>query len=440
MPNREVRTGNRAMGILSVLIALTVLAALGLVCAIVIRDRAVPTDAAVQPSDGAFVEADATPDADIVLKAESYVEPVVIRVTPVPGLTATPEPTPTVKPTLDASDPYARLRPMPQGENLLPVFSKAFTDTPVIAITLDECSGAAITGQFLDLAEECGARLTLFPTGENIMKEGMADVLRRCVFQLGFEVENRGYSTIARLYKCIDPMLVQEVWKQSVALNFVLGVKYEPHFFRVYGGVGEYDARTHAYLKQQGYLGIAHWTYSSAQFTRKTAAGKLSPGAIYSFRSNKDDLAVMRALMEAAQSEGYRMVTLNELFAYEGNRYYPVEGSLLAATMPTFSYDVTNFTDLFPGDASWAVYNMQQRLSKLGYMLENDVDGVYGEGTSDALRLFQAQVGRPASGAGDVGTLKLLYAQDAPTSPVKLVTPTPGPGELWEEGELIPSE
>lgn len=435
MPRRAVRNSKRAMGVLTVLTALAALAAIGLVCAIVIRDRA----QTAQPSAAPEVFAEATPAAEIVLKAATYVEPSAGAPATTSGGIATPTPSPTPRPTLDAADPYAALRPMPEREGMLPIFTKAYTEEKVIAITVDECSGAAITTQFLDLAQEYGARLTLFPTGDNVMKSGMAEVMRRCVFQMNFEVENRGYSTISRLYRCIDIMMVQEIWKQSVALSFVLGVKYEPHFLRVYGGLGENDPRTHAYLRQQGYMGVAHWTYSSAQLSRKGLSGKLKPGAVYSFRSNKDDLSLMRSLMEAARDEGYRMVTMNELFGYPNNKYYAVEGSLLSETIPAFSYDVMDFYDLFPGDASWAVYNMQLRLAQLGYMLESDVDGVFGDISSDAMRMFQAQSGRPASGAGDVGTLKALYAKDAPVNPVKLATPTPGPGELWEEGELLPS-
>ena len=438
MPRRAVRNSKRALSFLSILIALAVLAAAGLVCAIVIRDRQRPAQTDAEPSEA--VGPEATPQAEIILKASSYVEPDNVRATLAPGASATPTPTPTVQPTLDASDPYARLRPLPAAANMLPVFSKANTDQRVIAITVDECSGAKITGEFLDTAEEYLAKLTLFPTGENIMKSNMSDVLRRAAFQLNFEIENRGYSPFARLFRCIDVMMVQEIWKQSVALNFVLGVKYEPHFFRMYGGVGENDPRTHAYLKEHGYKGVAHWTYSCSGMSKNKLVSKLTPGAIYAFRSTKEDLRLMAALMAAAQKEGYRMVTLNELFGYESNRYTRAEGSLLAETIPAFSYDVQNFYDLYPGEASWCVYNMQLRLANLGYLLESDVDGIFGEKTTEALRMFQAQVSRPASGAGDVGTLKKLYAADAPVNPVKLVTPTPGPDDLWEERELVPVE
>ena len=322
------------------------------------------------------------------------------------------------------------------------MFSKANREDKVIAITLDECSGVNITRQFLTLAQEYGAKLTLFPTGENVMKAGMADVMRMALFQMGFEIENRGYSTISRFYQATDGVMVQEIWKQSVAVNFVLGVRYQPHFLRVYGGVGEYDHRTHAYLKQQGYLGIAHWTYSCTGMKARKLASSLTPGAIYSFRTTSEDGELMKALMEAAREEGYRMVTLNELFGYPSNAYETVEGSLLSETMPQFSYPDNTQYDVFPGETSWDVYSLQSRLAQLGYMLPGEVDGRFGEGTTDALRMFQAQAGRAASGAGDVATLKALYSQDAPRNTAKLETPTPAPGELWEEDEdeLVPSE
>ena len=440
MPKRSVRVSKRVMGFLSFLIAVAALSAIGLVCAIVIRERGqvAPTDTVTDADADAFT--DAGDASEIVLKAPSYSEPTYVRVTLEPGTTATPEPTYTPKPTLDASDPKALLRPAAQEEDMLPIFSKAFTEEKVIAITVDECSGVTITNQFLKLAEENGAKLTLFPTGDNVMKEGMADVLRTAVFKLGFEIENRGYSTISKLYKSPTGAMVQEIWKQSVAVNYVLGVKYEPHFFRLYGGLGESDRRTHAYLKQEGYKGIAHWTYSCSGMKAYTLKKKLAPGAVYSFRTTPEDRELMAVLMEAANSEGYRMVTLNELFGYESNTYYTVQGSLLSETMPRFSYDDSKLYDIFPGEASWAVYNMQSRLAELGYMLIGQVDGIFGEGSSEALRMFQAQVGRPASGAGDITTLKMLYAKDAPINPVQLETPTPGPGELWEESALIPSE
>lgn len=444
MPKRSVRARRRNMGFLSVLIGLTALAAVALVCAIVVRERLQPAEVDVVAPEGGegFVDVSDLPDTEIVLKASTFSEKYLP--TPTPAADWTPEPTesPTPRPTLDASDPYSARRPVAMGDDLLPVFKKAFTEEKVIAITLNECSGATITQNFVDMAQKYGARLTLFPTGENILKAGMGDLLKKCVFELGYEIENRGYTAYARLYRCPANLMVQEVWKQSIALSFVLGVKYDQHFYRMYGGLGESDPRTHAFLKEQGYLGIAHWTVSGSDTSIGRIPGKLTPGGIYSFKSTEDDGKRMQALMEAAQKQGYRMVTMNELFGYSPNSYHSVQGSLLSETMPTFAYDDDALFDLYPGDASWAVYKLQERLIQLQYLPEGEADGIFGEGTSDALRMFQAQVGQAASGAGNVATLELLYAADAPVNP-NPVTDEPeavNPNQLLiEEGELLPS-
>ena len=386
MPNRDVRTSKRAMGFLSFLIAAAVVAALGLVCAIVLRERARPADVAVEPSaapgSDRFVDANATPDSGIVLKAPSYSEPAFIQVTLEPGVTPSPVPTPTPRPTKNLNDPDAPQRPVAAEPGMLPIFSKAFTEQRIIAITLDECSGSTITRQFLDLAQSFNAKLTLFPCGENVMKEGMAEVLRLAVYQMGYEVENRGYDTISRLFQSPDGTLVQEVWKQNVAVNFVLGVKYAPHFFRLYGGLCENDRRTHAYLKQEGYLGIAHWTCSCTGMKLAKLKEKLTPGGVYAFRTTPQDGELMKSFMEYAQTQGYRMVTMNELFGYPANEYHAIEGSLLSETMPVFKYEIGTDHDIFPGEASWDVYNMLLRLAELGYMLPHAVDGIFGEGST----------------------------------------------------------
>ena len=426
MPRRSVRTRKRTMGVLSFLIGLTVVAAIGLICAIAIKDRLTPRDwesTAPAPTDGFFVDAKNMPETQIVLRADSFSEEFLPTPTPDPDQTPTPEPTP--EPTPDMSDPLAGLRPVAMSPNLLPIYKKAFTEEKVIAITLDECSGAKITGAFVKLAQQFDAKLTLFPTGENVMKENMNTLLRKCVFELGYEVENRGYSDFAKLYQYIDNLMVQEIWKQSIALNYALGVKYTPHFYRMYGGLGENDPRTHAYLKQEGYLGVAHWTVACSGMDPEKIASKLAPGGIYLFKSNEEDGQRMYELMKAARDSGYRMVTMNELFGLPANEYHQVQGSLLAEKMPVFHYDPTDYYDLFTGDAAWAVALLQNRLTELGYLPENSADGIFGEGTAQGVRLFQVEIGRAASGVGDIATQKALYAEDAPANPRPLETPVP---------------
>lgn len=443
MPERSTRSQRRSLGFLYVLIALLALAAIVLVCAIVYNERYKPVEAEIETTtvDDAFVDVKNLPHTEVVLKADTYrdeylPDPEGDAATPEPSTSATP------RPTLDSSNPAAALRPEAANENLLPVFKKANTEQKVIAITLDDCSGATITQQFIDMAIKYNAKLTLFPTGDNVLKNGMQGVLQKALFSLGYEIENRGYTGMAKLFRYPQTMMVQEIWKQSMALNYVLGVRYQPHFFRMYGGQGETDPRTHAYLKQEGYYGVAHWTVNGSTVSAKKMESKLTPGGIYIFKTTKEDGERMQALMDAAKSYGYKMVTLNELFGYPANTYERIQGSLLAESQPDFDYDDTQLYDLYPGDTAWAVIRLQERLEALGYLVGSKADGIFGEATSEALRMFQATIGKAASGAGDVATLERLYADDAPINPKPIIieTPTPGPGELLVEGELLPSD
>lgn len=70
-----------------------------------------------------------------------------------------------------------------------------------------------------------------------------------------------------------------------------------------------------------------------------------------------------------------------------------------------------------------AVREMQQALKALGYYT-GDVDGQFGEGTAQAVTLFQNQHGLTADGLAGEETLALLYSSSAQTF---VATPTPSP-------------
>ncbi len=232
------------------------------------------------------------------------------------------------------------------------------------------------------IAHEYGAKLTLFPTGDNIMKTDMANVLKNCVYSLGYEIENRCYSANGRLYQLNDTMMATEIWKQNMALSYVLGVKYEPHFLRVYGGNGENDPRTHAYLIQEGYLGFANWTISGTDTDLSHIADTLEPGNIYYFKTTEADARKIYELARAAKQEGYEMVTLNALFGYEENKYYEVEGSILSEVMPELEDFQPAYYEIKTGDCTWAVNRLQNRLAQLGYLPMGSADGIFGNDTA----------------------------------------------------------
>ena len=420
MPRRSFHRRRRAQGgCLSFAIGVLAVAALALVAAIAITGRIQPPgDNAPKPgaTDGApaaIISPAATGVPGLVLKVGDLVEEVgEIRVlTPSPS--PSPQPTPTPEPTYNPDDPYGLVRPQPTEAGYLPVFTKANIDENKIAITLDECSGTTITTKFAQEACNFGAKLTLFPTGENVMRKGMGEVLSYCYNTLGFEIENRCYSGMAKLYALNDTMMAAEIWKQQIAVSYVLGGKYDSHFLRLYGRDGENDLRTHTYLIQQGYRGIAGWTFNGSRMEEGRIGLNLAPGNIYYFKSNEEDLRRMIVLMREAREQGYQMVTMNELFGYGQNALEPVS-NVLAEDMPELADHDIPYYFMKTGDCTWATNLLQRRLIQLGYLPDGSADGVYGSGTAAALSAFQAKLGFAATGAADVLTQERLFADDAP--------------------------
>lgn len=420
MPRRTLHRRRRAQGgCLSFAIGVLAVTALALVVAILISDRLKPADRAGAGSGlsgGDFVDAN-DPSAsgyEMVLTAGERVqgEGNIRVLTPSP--TPAPSPTPTPEPTYDPENPYALVRPQPTEEGFLPIFNKANTEQRQIALLLDECSGAKITSRFAEQAVAYGAKLTLFPSGENVMRKGMAEVIKTCYYTLGFEIENRCYSTTARLYTLNDTMMASEIWKQGISVSYVLGIKYQPHFLRLYGRDGENDLRTHTYLAQEGYKGIVGWTYNGSRMEEGRIGNNMAPGNIYYFKSTEADLNKMVVLMEEAREQGYAMVTLNELFGYDANET-DEEANFLAEDMPELKDRNIPYYFMKSGDCTWATNLLQRRLIQLGYLPEDSADGVFGSSTAAALSAFQAKLGMAATGAADVLTQEKLYADDAPT-------------------------
>ena len=421
MSRRSLHRRQRAQGgCLSWAIGLLAVAALALAAALFITSRMPkPKQDVIVPAQTAEADAPAETVAPgglgMVVTADSFQDEggaVIPVLTPSP--TPTLEPTPTPKPTYNPDEPFALVRPQSTAPGFLPLFARANTEDKRIAITVDECSGAAIVTEFARTAAKYGAKLTLFPTGENVMRKGMGDVLKVCYYTMGFELENRCYSGTARLYTMNDAMMAAEIWKQEIALSYVLGVRYHPHFLRLYGGDGENDLRTHTFLYEQGYLGVAHWTFNGGTMAEGKIGTNLAPGNVYYFKTTKEDLRMMDLLMDEAKGQGYEMVTLNELFGYEPNEAEDVD-NILAETMPELVGDVPYYF-IKTGDCTWSAYLLQRRLIELGYLAEGSADGVFGSGTAAALSAFQARVGLAATGAADVATQEAIYAEDAPAN------------------------
>ena len=83
-------------------------------------------------------------------------------------------------------------------------------------------------------------------------------------------------------------------------------------------------------------------------------------------------------------------------------------------------------TLLKKGDNGDAVRDFQTRLKELGYYA-GSVDGDFGGGTQEAVRLFQSQNGLDVDGVAAAQTLSLLYSDAAKQV---TATPTPDPGSM----------
>ena len=326
---------------------------------------------------------------------------------PTPEPTAVPTPEPTAVPT-----PEPTAAPAAEPFEYLPVVKMAQISEKKIAITVDDCFQVNNLARICSTADKYGGRLTLFPIGENLSKAGMSDLLKLAVSK-GFQIENHTWSH-ARVFRLSDQEMAAEIWKQRNALNQALGVNYQQSFFRLMGGDGEYDQRTHSYLKQLGFRGIADWTLSGSDATAEQIKNALSPGTIYLFHTTDRDTAMLEAFIPYAASQGYELVTLNELLGYPANTWTDL--STAETSMPQPQAYTVEYREQKNGDYSWAVVKIQAKLEELGYLRATSshavigqcADGVYGESTASAVAAFQASVGLPATGVADVDTQTAL--------------------------------
>ncbi len=96
-------------------------------------------------------------------------------------------------------------------------------------------------------------------------------------------------------------------------------------------------------------------------------------------------------------------------------------GSVLAVTLNPGDTPTPTQLVLKPGVKSDEVTKLQTKLKELGY-LSGEVDGQYGPGTAEAVKLFQEQTGLAPDGVAGNATLTTLYGGNAPTY---IPTPTP---------------
>ena len=326
--------------------------------------------------------------------------------TEAPAPIDTPQPTaePTPQPVQEQASQRALTRPTATAPGFIPVFSKAETEEKIVAITVDDCYQAENLRQIVDKAIEVGAKLTIFPIGENAIKEKQSQILKYA-WENGFELENHTF-THNGLYSCSDEKLAEEIYKQQLALCYILGVEYQPHFLRPKGGDARKDQRLQMYAKQMGYYGIAHWSVSGAS-SNKTLAKSLKPGAIYLFHTTDNDLEKLLQFIPWVAEKGYQMVTLNEMFDYPANETGELTTPISEHVIPALEPYQMAYVSLKDTTYSWEAYLVQQKLIELGY-LKGEPDGVYGKGCVAAMQAYQRDHGMKETDVADSELVRQL--------------------------------
>ena len=309
-----------------------------------------------------------------------------------PDAAAQPTATPTAAPTAE-----------PEPFQYLPVFSQGSNTDKRIAITIDDCFQAENLRTLAKLVYSKGGKLTIFPIGENINNPNMPETLRDCV-KAGFEIENHTWSH-ARIFRLPEQEMAEEIWKQSQTLNQALGVNYQQHFFRLMGGDGMNDQRIHNYLDQLGFKGIAWWSLSGSDAEYDEIKASLKPGMIYLFHTTDRDTGILKQFIPYVISEGYQLVTMNELLGFEENAIT----ELTTQAMPQPRPYTVDYATHKQEDYAWIIVQMQDKLREMGYLkLDGASTGYYGKQTVAAVEAFQRDHGLTPTGTADAKTQKMI--------------------------------
>ena len=334
----------------------------------------------------------------------------------------------------------------PQPEREFEVIKEGPTDTRKIAITVDDLNEVDNLKTILNVANQYNAKITLFAIGDNVDRNSDLRVTLKEAYMMGHEIENHTYDH-AKLYSLNDSNMAYQIFATQKAVNNALGYEYQMHFIRMPGGNGEHDLRSHQYLYQLNDLGLAdykaivNWTFSGSNGKIDEIKNSLKGGHIYLFHCKADDTKKLEEFIPYAVSQGYELVTLNEMLGYPENSISPLKGDALAYEIPEpYPYVYTNLVLLDGKPHShrgqmYVVQLLQRRLIELGYLSKNAVvDGDFGNDTTIAVKLFQTYNDLDADGQAGPLTQKLLFSSNAKPNTSPYVAGEP---DTYPEGGKI---
>ena len=317
---------------------------------------------------------------------------------------ATPAPASNLDPVTSAA--RAATRPTPTAPGFIPVFSKADTEEKIIAITVDDCFQPTNLRNIVDKALEVGGKLTIFPIGQNVLKEKIGPVVKYA-WEQGMEIENHTFHH-SGLYRCSDEDLAKEIFLQQMTLSYTFDTEYHCHFLRPRGGDARKDQRLQKYAEQMGYYGIAHWSCTGSTSTEHEIAKALKPGTIYLFHTTNSDWAKLEKFIPWAVEQGYQLVTLNEMFGYPDNETSPLTMDAQDYPVPTLAPYDRVYVSYKKTTYAYGVYLLQEKLIELGYM-SGEPDGVYGGDCANAVKKYQADHGLEQTGVADPELQAMIF-------------------------------
>ena len=316
---------------------------------------------------------------------------------------ATARPATTPAPASDSE--RALTRPTPTAEGFIPVFTNAETEEKIVAITVDDCYQPENLQKIVQAAKDVDGKLTIFPIGGNVVKKEQAAILKDA-WESGFELENHTLTHNA-LYAISDEKLAEEVFKEQMAISYILDLEYQCHFLRPMGGDARNDQRLQMYAQQMGYYGIAHWSCSGSDSSNSKISKALKPGAIYLFHTTDADTEKLLKFIPWVVEQGYQLVTLNEMFGYPENETKELTMAAKDYPVPPLEPYTRVYTPLKKTTYSWYAYELQEKLIELGY-LEGKADGIYGDSCVKAVTAYQKANGLEETGIADPELLETL--------------------------------
>lgn len=296
----------------------------------------------------------------------------------------------------------------------LPVLrSAANTQEKIIAITVDDCFQGENLRKIVQSALNNNGKLTIFPIGKNLEKSSVAETVK-WAWESGMEIENHTYNHVG-LFHYDDERMTNEIWQQNRKVSELLGVDYQMHFFRPRGGDERGDQRVHAYADQLGYNGIAMWNKDGSNGSINGLLNNLAPGNIYLFHTTNNDLNLLLDFIPGAVAQGYRLVTLNEMFGLPSNETQPLSQNASVPALEKFQMKAITLSNTTYARAAAVV---QQRLIELGW-LDGEADGEFGKASYRATGFFQMAAGIDADGVAGESTQRALFSDDAPKGSVE---------------------